>query len=61
MTSMMRERNTRLHALIGAVCPIDGLKIPNWNDKSGWEIHFAPQATDQEKSEAQAVLDAFEI
>lgn len=57
----MHERNTRLHALISAVCPIDGLKIPNWNDKSGREIHFASQATDQEKSEAQAILDAFEI
>jgi len=40
-----------LHNLVAAVAPIDGV------DSSG-VIQFRPEATDQQKLDAQAVLDA---
>lgn len=39
-----------LHHLISAVCPIDGIS-------SSGRIDFKPEATDEQKAAAQALMD----
>jgi len=52
---------TKLDELIRSVCNIDGLSIGMDNDKSTWIISFAPNATQQQMEDAQAVIDNFDI
>jgi len=51
----------RLHDLIAALAPIDGVSIGKRSDKTTWRIDFKPEATEQQKAAAQAALDAFDI
>ena len=45
---------------IKLVCPIHGISIGRKDDKSTWRIDFKDTATDKEKANAQAVIDAFD-
>lgn len=49
-----------LHNSIASVCPIDGISIGAFNDKSTWVVHFKAVATDQQKSAATAIIQAFD-
>ena len=42
------------------VCPIDGVSIGRWSDKTTWQITFRPEATAAERARAQTVLTAFD-
>jgi hypothetical protein len=46
----------RLHARIEAVCPIEGTSVGNINDKATWRIDFKPEATEQQRSNAQSII-----
>lgn len=48
-----------LSASIAEVAPIHGVSVGNRNDKSTWRVDFKPDATDQQKAAAQAVVNAF--
>lgn len=50
----------RLHALIAAVCPIEGVSIRDLNDRSKWDVFFSPEATRAQRSAAAAVVSAFD-
>lgn len=51
----------KLHTQISAVCPIDGVSVGAVENKSTWSIQFRPEATEQEKAAADAVIDAFDL
>jgi hypothetical protein len=46
---------------IEIVCPIHGVAIGSRNDRRTWRIDYKPEATEQQKAAAQAVLLAFDI
>lgn len=48
-----------LDQAVKQVAPITGVSIGDTNDKLTWKLHFKPKATQEQKDEAQAVLDAF--
>lgn len=50
----------QLDRKIAAVCPIDGIRIDNPEDKSTWVIWFKAEATDAQKAAAHAVVAAFD-
>lgn len=50
-----------LHDQIAAVCPIDGLTIDNWSDKTTWTIFFDPSATAAQKQAAASVVAAIDV
>jgi len=50
-----------LHGRIDTVCPILGVSIGSRDDKSTWRIDFKPEVTAQQKLNAQAVIDAFDV
>ena len=43
------------------VAPIDGVEIGDHADKSTWRIDFKPEATVQQRADAQAVVAAFDV
>jgi hypothetical protein len=49
-----------LNDRIISVCPIDGVSIGNWNDKSTWRISFAKDVTDAQKTSANIILRNFD-
>ena len=51
----------KLDEAIKQVCPIDGISIGIPSDKQTWKISFKPEATQEEKDAAQAVIDAFDL
>ena len=51
----------KLDQAIKAVCPIDGVSIGRKDDKLTWRIDFKPEATAQQLTNAQAVVDAFDV
>ena len=51
----------KLHNDVVAVCPLTGISLGDETDKSTWRVNFKPEATDQQKADAQAVIDAFDI
>lgn len=51
---------SRLHESIAAVCPIIGIQVGNVDDRSTWTIQFDPSATAQQRTNAQAVINAFD-
>lgn len=53
---MVRE----LDLAIRVVCPIFGVSVGKYDDKSTWTIHFKPEASAFHRSVAQSVLDVFE-
>lgn len=59
ITKELNEMNLeKLHNEIAAVCPINGISIGNATDKSTWTFNATEVATDDEKTAAQAVIDA---
>jgi len=46
---------------VSAVCPTHGISFENLLDKSTWRIDFRPEATAQQKLDAQAVISAFDV
>ena len=55
----MDKAITDLHAAVVSVCPIDGISIGKFSDRSTWSIGFSKDATIQQKAAAQAVLDGW--
>jgi len=59
----MGMRNTaaeRLDVAVKAVAPIYGVSIGLMEDKKTWEIQFTPEATEQQRANAAAILAAFD-
>jgi hypothetical protein len=50
----------KLDAALRSVCPIDGVSIGRKDDKATWRIDFKDEATSEQRTAAQAVLDAFD-
>lgn len=50
-----------VHAAVAAVCPIHGVSIGRWEDKSTWRIHFKEDATAEQRQAAKEVLQAFDM
>jgi len=50
----------QLHEKIITVCPIHGVSIGRRDDKATWRIDFKDEATEQQRSAARVVLDAFD-
>jgi len=46
--------------LIRGVCPIHGVSIGNYSNKSTWIPQFKPESTPEQRAAAQAVIDAFD-
>jgi hypothetical protein len=44
---------------IKEVCPIHGVSFGKLDDKKTWRIDFSNEATDEQKIEAQKILDGF--
>lgn len=57
---MNAYRTAALDAALKAVCPIDGVSIGDWADKSTWRVDFKEEATPGERAAAQGVVDAFD-
>ena len=55
------QLNAVLDNQINAVCPINGVAIGDAISKSTWRIDFKPEATAQQRSDAQAVVAAFDV
>ena len=49
-----------LHTRLAQECPIVGVSIGGWEDKTTWRITYQPQATEVQRSAAQAVIDIFD-
>jgi hypothetical protein len=45
---------------VKAVCPIHGVSIGVVGDKNTWRIDFKPEATTQERTDAQTVVTNFD-
>lgn len=56
---MNAQRHTALHEAIKAVCPIHGVSV-TWSDRTKWRIDFKDEATQEQRTAAQAVMDAFD-
>ena len=52
---------SRLHDAVSAVCPVSGIQIGKISDKATWVIDFANWATPQQKADAQAIVDSFDV
>lgn len=50
----------KLHALIAAVCPIDGVSFGDLNDKRTWVIQAKSEATAKQKADAGAIMAAYD-
>ena len=50
----------KLYNAIAAVCPVVGLSIGDRNNRATWRIDFAPEATQQQKDAAAAVIASFD-
>ena len=46
---------------IQSVCPVHGVSLGTYEDKSTWRIDFKPEATTQQRADAQAVVVAFNV
>ena len=49
-----------LDAALKAVCPIDGVSIGRWHDRSTWRVDFREEATEGQRAAAHAVLQDFD-
>lgn len=45
---------------ISAVCPISGISVGSYEDKSTWVVHYAENVSEADKAAAQAVIAAFD-
>jgi hypothetical protein len=50
----------QLHDSISAVCPIDGIAIGDPEDKSTWRLDFQPDATEEQRAAAAAIMEGFD-
>lgn len=50
----------KLDAAIRAVCPIHGVSVDSWADRQTWRIDFTAEATQPQRSSAEAVKEAFD-
>ena len=50
----------QLDELIKAVCPIDGISIKDWADKSTWRLDVKKEATPEQVERAKAVIMSFD-
>lgn len=50
----------RLHQVVSAVCPIEGVSVGQYANRSTWSFDPLPGATSQQRTSAQAVIDAFD-
>jgi hypothetical protein len=41
------------------VCPNDGVSFPDIDDKTTWRVSFKSESTAQQRTNAQAAIDAF--
>jgi hypothetical protein len=57
----VRPEAGEVHREIEAVCPIHGVSIGKWDDPASWRIHFAPEATEEQKRLARQVIDRVTI
>ena len=46
---------------VALVCPITGVSIGRSDDKETWKIHFAEDATAQQRADAQAAVEDFDL
>lgn len=49
-----------IHDKIAAVCPIGGISFVDFNDRSTWLVDYLPQATEQQKSAAAALIASYD-
>jgi hypothetical protein len=49
----------KLDSLIRAVCPIEGVSVARWDDRSTWRIDYKSEATPAQRASAQQAMDAF--
>ncbi|RPJ38010.1 MAG: hypothetical protein EHM35_05485 [Planctomycetaceae bacterium] len=49
-----------LHVAIELVCPIYGVSIGRWADKSTWRIDFKPGTTPEQERLAKAIMANFD-
>lgn len=57
---MTRYPSTILTEQILAVCPIAGVSIGQIGDKSTWRVDYTPEATAQQRTDAAAIVAAFD-
>lgn len=46
---------------VSAVCPIYGVSIGHREDRATWRADFKPEATNQDRTNAQAAIFAFDL
>lgn len=49
----------RLHLAINAVVPIVGVSVGDPTDKTTWSVSYVQEPTDEQKTQVQAVIEAF--
>lgn len=59
--SLDRRYSATVHADVAAVAPIKGIRFVDIDDPSTWVIDFASEATPEERTAAQAVIDAIDV
>ncbi len=57
----MKPISILIHEAISAVCPILGVSIGLFSDKSTWVINFQDNATPAQRTAAIAAMNAFDI
>ena len=57
---MTRKGASLLARPIAAVCPIHGVSVGRWEDRSTWRIDFKDEATPAERMAAFATMNAFD-
>ena len=50
----------KLHEMIAAVCPIEGIRIGRVDDRASWGITAAPKATAEQMQAALDVLASYD-
>lgn len=48
------------NAITGA-CPVVGVSVGDPSDKETWTVHYAAEATDQQKKSAEAIIAALDV
>lgn len=54
------DRLERLRTAVLAVCPVEGVSVGKWNDRSTWRVDYSADATSSQRDAAAAVLGAFD-
>lgn len=51
----------QIHDLVASVCPIEGVRLGDIQDKSTWVVWYRPSASKAQKDAAQDILNRFMI